>query len=154
MQSIDRTHRTPAPAGLVRAAASAVVMLTVAAGSAAVWAIRGADGDGNASTEADPAWEPFMPTPPVPDYPSTHTVLGAAAAEVLIRSFGDAVPFSATSLTLPGVTRHFRKFSEAARENGDSRVYAGIHFERAVQHGYRQGRKIGSAVSKRLRPLD
>jgi hypothetical protein len=81
-------------------------------------------------------------------------VLGAAAAEVLIRSFGDGVPFSATSLTLPGVTRHFNGFSEAARENGRSRVYAGIHFERAVEHGYRQGRGIGRAVSKALPPLD
>jgi hypothetical protein len=80
-------------------------------------------------------------------------VLGAAAAEVLIRSFGDKVRYAATSLTLPGVTRYFQGFSEAARENGRSRVYAGIHFQRAVTDGYRQGRRIGRAVSKALQPL-
>ncbi|HEX2059461.1 MAG TPA: PA-phosphatase, partial [Thermoanaerobaculia bacterium] len=47
-------------------------------------AIREAAGDGNPRTEPDPAWQPFLITPPVPDYPSTHTVLGWAAAEVLI----------------------------------------------------------------------
>ena len=43
----------------------------------------------------------------MPDYPSTHTVVGAAAAEVLIALFGDAVGFDTTSLTLPGVTRQY-----------------------------------------------
>jgi hypothetical protein len=60
---------------------------------------------------------PFF-TPPLPDYPSTHTVLGAAAAEVLIAFFGDRYAFRATSTTLPGVTRRFRGFSAAAIENG------------------------------------
>ena len=47
-------------------------------------AIREAATDGNPLTEPDPTWQPFLMTPPVPDYPSTHTVLGWAAAEVLI----------------------------------------------------------------------
>jgi membrane-associated phospholipid phosphatase len=118
-----------------------------------VTAIQQAETDGNPVTEADPAWQPFLITPPVPDYPSTHTVLGAAAAEVLIRLYGDNVGFGATSLTLPGVTRHFKGFSAAARENGLSRVYAGIHFQHAVTDGYRQGQSIGRAVAALLRPV-
>ena len=54
-------------------------------------AIREAATDGNPLTEADATWQPFLITPPVPDYPSTHTVLGWAAAEVLIELFGDKV---------------------------------------------------------------
>ena len=115
-----------------------------------VTAIRDAARDGNALTNADPSWEPFLITPPVPDYPSTHTVLGAAAAEVLIQLFGDNVRFSATSLTLPGVTRRYQRFSDAARENGLSRVYAGIHFQHAVKDGYRQGRSVGQTVAQSL----
>ena len=38
-----------------------------------------------------------------------------------------------------GITRKFWSFSEAARENGASRVFAGIHFATAVQAGYEQG---------------
>ena len=118
-----------------------------------VTAIHEAATDGNPLTEADRTWQPFLVTPPVPDYPSTHTVLGAAAAEVLIELFGDKVRYSTTSLTLPGVTRHFKGFSAAARENGLSRVYAGIHFRHAVRDGYRQGRSIGRAVAESLEPV-
>ena len=113
-------------------------------------AIRAAAADGNPRTEPDPAWQPFLVTPPVPDYPSTHTVLGWAAAEVLIELLGDRTRFVADSLTLPGVTREYRKFSDAAEENGLSRLYAGIHFRDAVTAGRRQGRSIGRAVAEAL----
>jgi hypothetical protein len=116
-------------------------------------AIRAAATDGNPLTEPDGAWQPLLITPPVPDYPSTHTVLGWAAAEVLIELLGDRVRYSTTSLTLPGVTRHFRGFSAAAQENGLSRLYAGIHFRYAVREGRRQGRSIGQAVAEALPPV-
>jgi hypothetical protein len=115
-------------------------------------AIRAADTDGNPRTEPDAAWKPFLITPPVPDYPSTHTVLGWAAAEVLIDLFGDRLRYRADSLTLPGVTRAFKGFSAAAQENGLSRLYAGIHFRYAVAEGRRQGRSVGRAVAEALAP--
>jgi hypothetical protein len=117
-------------------------------------AIRRAAEAGNPATTADPTWLPLMsPTfflPPVPDYPSTHSVLGAAAAEVLAQNFGDHTRFTVTSTSLPGVTRQFQNFSEAALENGMSRVYGGIHFLHAVQDGLRQGKGIGRSVSRLL----
>jgi hypothetical protein len=116
-------------------------------------AIHEAAADGNRLTEADPAWKPFLITPPVPDYPSTHTVLGWAAAEVLIEILGDRMKYVADSLTLPGVTRDFRGFSAAAEENGMSRLYAGIHFRLAVKDGRRQGRSVGRAVAEALAPV-
>lgn len=115
-----------------------------------ITAIHAAATDGNPLTEADPSWQPLLVTPPVPDHPSTHTVLGWAAAEVLIDLFGDRVRYDLTSLTLPGVTRRYRGFSQAAEENGMSRVYAGIHFLNAVKEGRRQGRGIGRAVAEAL----
>jgi hypothetical protein len=115
-----------------------------------VTAIHGAATDGNPLTEPDSTWQPFLTTPPVPDYPSTHTVLGWAAAEVLIGLFGDDVRYGTTSLTLPGVTRQYQGFSTAAEENGLSRLYAGIHFRHAVKDGRRQGRSVGRAVVKAL----
>lgn len=115
-----------------------------------ITAIHAAAGDGNPQTEADAGWQPALLTPPVPDYPSTHTVLGWAAAEVLEDVFGHHVRFDTTSLTLPGATRRYRSFKQAAEENGLSRIYAGIHFEHAVRDGRRQGRSIGQAVSDAL----
>lgn len=108
------------------------------------------------AANGDSEWLPDLWTPPVPDYPSTHTVLGAAAAAVLARCFGtDFVSFSMTSgAPYPGITRKFWSFSEAARENGASRVLAGIHFATAVQAGYEQGERIGAWTYERaLRPL-
>jgi hypothetical protein len=105
---------------------------------------------------SDSSWMNYLWTPPVPDYPSTHTVLGAAAAAVLERFFGtDFVNFSMTSgAPYPGITRKFWSFSEAARENGASRVLAGIHFSTAVNAGYLQGSEIGTWVFEHaLRPV-
>jgi membrane-associated phospholipid phosphatase len=121
-------------------------------------AIRKADSDGNDQTRADPSWLPLSApaffTPPVPDYPSTHTVLGAAASEVLIRNFGDRISFDVVSTTLPGITRHYNSITAAAWENGLSRVYGGIHFRHAVRDGFRQGQGIGRSVSRMLPRLD
>jgi hypothetical protein len=117
-----------------------------------VTAIRNAASDSNESMEPDTAWQPFQVTPPVPDYPSTHALVGAAAAEILIDLFGDRIRYETTSLTLPGVSRSFHGFSNAAQENGDSRIFAGIHSPHAVRDGQRQGRSIGKAVGKLLPP--
>jgi membrane-associated phospholipid phosphatase len=103
----------------------------------------------------DSEWLSYLPTPPVPDYPSTHTVEGAAAATVMARFFNtDFISFSMTSGgEYPGITRKFWSFSEAARENGASRILCGIHFSTAVNAGYVQGERIGEwAYENALRP--
>jgi hypothetical protein len=41
-------------------------------------------------------------------------------------------------------------FTEAAVENGLSRVYCGIHFVNAVMDGYRLGQSIGRSVARKL----
>ncbi|MCK6691515.1 MAG: vanadium-dependent haloperoxidase, partial [Thermoanaerobaculia bacterium] len=119
-------------------------------------AIRAADIDGNANTEADPEWEPAEPTPPVQDYPSTHSALGNAAATVLGGLLGDQVTFTMTSGTsaLPGETRTFSRFSQAADENAESRVLAGIHFRFSCEKGQELGNQIGKfTLDNHLKPL-
>ena len=76
-------------------------------------------------------------------------------SEVLVRFFGtDVVSFSTTSTTEPGVTRSFTSFSQAAQENGNSRVYIGFHFRHAVTVGIKLGRKVGKvAFNHFLRPV-
>jgi hypothetical protein len=130
-----------------------------------VTAIQLADTDGNPDTTADPAWEPLLPTPPIPDYDSGHSVEGGAAAQVLKRFFkDDDVSFTACSLTLPApeercggtseVRRSFTSFTQAAEENGVSRIYNGFHFRNAVNKGIKHGRKIADrAVSHFLKPV-
>jgi hypothetical protein len=120
-----------------------------------ITAIRAGATDSNPATVADPAWATFLVTPAAPDYPSTHSVLGAAAAETLASFFGaDTISFTTTSgAPFPGITRSYTSFSQAARENADSRVYAGIHFRSACRDGLIQGTRGGRyVVEHALRP--
>jgi Vanadium chloroperoxidase N-terminal domain/PAP2 superfamily len=114
-----------------------------------VTAIRAGDADGNDATAVDANWETYLNTPPLPDYPSTHSVAGGAASVVLARFFGsDQVSFTMTSgPPFAGITRSFTSFSQAAQENADSRVYAGIHFRTACQDGIKLGEAIGRRAS-------
>jgi hypothetical protein len=129
-----------------------------------VTAIRGADTDGNVNTSADPTWTPLVTTPPIPDYDSAHAVQGGAGARVLKRFFGtDRFAFATCSLTLPAgqtctdaspVMRRYASFSQAANENGVSRILVGFHFRKAVDEGIERGRRIGDrAVDRFLLPL-
>lgn len=118
-----------------------------------VTAIRLADDDNNSQTASDPSWTPYLLTPPVQDHPSTHSVLGAAAAAVLAHAFGtDKVRFTmASSSALPEAPqRSFSSFSSAAWENGDSRVRAGLHFRFAVDAGLYLGNRIGNYTARTL----
>lgn len=113
-------------------------------------AIRNAETDGNNATGPNKNWEPMLPTPPVQDYPSTHSALGNAAATVLANIFGDKTAFSMTSTTADPLTqtRSFKSFSEAAHENADSRVMAGLHFRFSCEAGLSLGSDIGNWITK------
>lgn len=117
-------------------------------------AIWNADKDGNPLTEADPDWRPCVPTPPFPEYVSGHSTFSAAAATVLTEWFGADYSFDNSSLSLPGVTRHFDGFHQAAEEAGQSRIYGGVHFQFANQNGLDSGRKVGAATLERFAQTD
>jgi len=113
-----------------------------------ITAIRLGDTDGNPNTKGDPSWNVLAPpTPPVPDYTSNHSADAGAAAEVLRNYFNtDNISFSAISVRLPGVSRDFTSFTQAAEETAASRVYVGYHFRQATLVGLAQGRKVGQYV--------
>jgi hypothetical protein len=94
------------------------------------------------------AWRPLLATPNFPTYISGHSTFSAAAAAVLTRLFGDNVPFTATSDSLPGVTRSYSSFFAAAEEAGQSRIYAGIHFQFDNTAGRNAGTALGNYVSQ------
>ena len=103
----------------------------------------------------DPAWVPFLQTPPFPEYTSGHSTITRSAATVLTALFGDNFAFQDTSdLRYIGMQRHFDSFVQAADEASISRVYGGIHFRFSVDAGADAGRKIGELlVEKVLNPV-
>jgi hypothetical protein len=114
-----------------------------------VTAIRQGDTDSNPATTPDPSWMSLRPTP--------HSLLGAAAAEILRRFTGTSrFPFcmvSATS-TPSGTQRCWETFTQAELENAESRVLVGFHFRSAIETGVKVGRKVGRfALRHSLLPL-
>ncbi len=99
----------------------------------------------------DPNWQPYLQTPPFPEYPSGHSVISASAAVVLTQLFGENFNFTDSSeLQYQGVVRSFPSFYAAANEAGISRFYGGIHFMNAINKGSGQGKEVGRIVLQKL----
>ena len=97
-------------------------------------------------------WQPYIQTPPFPEYTSGHAVISAAAAEVMNHYFGDNVPFTDSSELEFGVAnRSFTSVREAAKEAAISRVYGGIHFKHSCDIGHEEGVKVGTFVLQHLK---
>ena len=100
-------------------------------------------------------WTPLLQTPPFPEYTSGHSVVSAAAAEVLSYFFGDKFRFTDTSEEYFGLPpRTFNSFREAADEAALSRLYGGIHFRDAIEDGQKQGTSIGNFVISKVKRVN
>jgi hypothetical protein len=126
-------------------------------------------GDGNADTRGDPGWTPLGApasnlvapnfTPPFPAYPSGHAAFGSALFETLRKVYGsDQIAFTFVSDEYNGVTRDnsgavrprlprgFATLSQAEEENGQSRIYLGIHWAFDKTAGVSVGRGVASYI--------
>lgn len=103
----------------------------------------------------DPTWTSFVENPGFPEYPSGHSVVSGAAAEVLGTMFGVVAFTDRSSRRLGFDDRSYTSIEAAAYEAAISRLYGGIHFRAAVERGLRQGQCVGQNVLKfvRLRPI-
>jgi len=100
----------------------------------------------------DSTWEPLIPTPPFPEYPSAHSTQSMAAATVLGSLIGDSVAFDdSTGLSIGNPVRHFTSFRAASEEAGISRIYGGIHFPYGNIGGRVLGKCVGEKVNERAR---
>ncbi|MDT0630261.1 vanadium-dependent haloperoxidase [Rubrivirga litoralis] len=99
----------------------------------------------------DEAWAPLLQTPPFPEYSSGHSVVSAAAAEALTALYGEPFAFDDTTEVAYGLpVRRFASFRAAAEEAAISRLYGGIHYRMAAEHGVEQGRGVGRLHVDRL----
>ncbi|MFC5481342.1 vanadium-dependent haloperoxidase [Massilia suwonensis] len=144
-----------------------------------VTAIREADpgtgptglGDGNPATRADPGWTPLGApasnligpdfTPPFPAYVSGHAGLGGATFHMLRRLYGDRQAFTFVSDEYNGITRDndgsvrprlprsFASLTQAEAENGQSRIYLGVHWEFDKTMGLTLSHQIVDTIFKR-----
>lgn len=126
-------------------------------------------GDGNPLTQGDTTWTPLGAgmnkvgsnnfTPAFPAYTSGHATFGAATFRILERFYGtDEIPFTFVSDELNGITvdangrvrpyapRRFARLSDAARENAQSRIYLGVHWQFDATAGITQGNSVADYV--------
>jgi hypothetical protein len=126
-------------------------------------------GDNNAATTCDPTFTPLGApasnlagpnfTPPFPAYPSGHAGFGGALFETLRKFYGtDNIAFTFVSDEFNGTTkdnkgnirpllpRSFTNLSQPEEENGQSRIYLGIHWSYDKTEGIAQGRKVADWV--------
>jgi membrane-associated phospholipid phosphatase len=109
-----------------------------------------ADDDQNPSIVPQPGWTPLLVTPPFPEYPSLHSSQSAAAAAVIAAFFGANTPFSVTSEAMSSVTRSFPGTAAALEEIADARVFGGIHYRTACQHGQALGATVAAFVLEHI----
>jgi len=126
-------------------------------------------GDENPQTICDPTFTPLGApasnltgpnfTPPFPSYPSGHAGIGGALFQTLRRFYGtDRIAFTFVSDEFNGTTRDrngntrpyqprtFSNLSQAEEENGQSRIYLGIHWSFDKTEGIAQGRRVADYV--------
>ena len=101
----------------------------------------------------DKNWQPYIQTPPFPEFTSGHGVISNAAAAVLTALFGNNYEFTdATEIPFGNETRHFKSFYEASTEVSWSRVYGGIHYPATARISIAQGKQVGKHVLQTLYP--
>jgi len=99
----------------------------------------------------DHRWQPYLQTPPFPEYTSGHSVISTAAAEVLTYLFGERIDYVDNAEELFDIApRTFHSFREAAAEAAISRLYGGIHYRDAVVNGQTEGRALAECILGRL----
>jgi hypothetical protein len=122
-----------------------------------ITAVREGDNDGNSRTAGDPDWKPLINTPNYPDYTSgANNVTGAATTMLRLFFKTDKMDFSLTSNYPLAVqkTRSYHRFSHAADDVVDVRIWQGIHFRFADTAARRQGSLVAKWAFKHfLRPL-
>ncbi|MGI4885727.1 MAG: vanadium-dependent haloperoxidase [Janthinobacterium lividum] len=99
----------------------------------------------------DVKWQPFLQTPPFPEYTSGHAVVSNASAEVLTYLLGDKIPYvDDTEIPFGSGERPFTSFRQAAAEASISRFYGGIHYLDSATNGNVQGQKLGRCIIAKI----
>jgi len=97
-------------------------------------------------------WSPLLAVPAHPEFPSAHSQMAGAVAEVLTSIFGDNYHFTLHTYDYQGMApRSYNSFNEMAVDVGKARVYAGIHYTYSCVEGRKQGERVAINVLNKLK---
>jgi len=119
-----------------------------------VTAIRFGDTDGNPETEPDPAWTPFIVTPSHPEYPAAHSTVGASVLGFYTVWF-ETDHFPLEFRGNGGAVRNYTSVKEIHAEEGNARVWGGMHWRNSTKVGTAVGSRVGKYTATHLlKPLE
>jgi membrane-associated phospholipid phosphatase len=124
----DRLDQNPPRAARVYALIAASLFDSFIAsqdGKFAYWYIR--------PHQLDPGIVPLFPVPPFPSYPSNHSTFSATRAEILAYLFPTRAVFARA----------------LGKEAGDSRIWAGIHYQMDNLSGVELGMSVAQVFIAR-----
>jgi hypothetical protein len=122
-----------------------------------VTAIQLGDTDGNAKTDPDVNWHPYINTPPYPEYTSGANNVSGSTTKILELFFQtNDFTFELKSNNPQAVppSRTYTRFTDLADDVLEVRILQGIHFRTADVLGRKQGRHVAKYVFKHaLKPV-
>ena len=119
-----------------------------------VTAIRAGDTDGNPETEQEADWTPFIVTPSHPEYPAAHTTVGASVLGFYTVWLGTD-QFDLEFKGQNGQVRKYTSVKQVQDEEGNARVWGGMHWRNSTVVGSAVGSKVGKYTATHLlKPLD
>jgi hypothetical protein len=110
-------------------------------------AIQNADKDNNPATTADPSWQPLLPLPGHPEYPSQHGCFTAAFTDTLAAALHTqhidvVMPGGQNGSSVLTTTQHFNTVQDAQNQVVNARVWLGFHFRNSVIRGEELGNNV------------
>ncbi len=112
-------------------------------------AIPAGDTDGNSDTQPDLVWTPFIVTPSHPEYPAAHTTVGASVLGFYTVWFGTD-QFSLEFKGNGGVIRNYASVTQILAEEGNARVWGGMHWRNSTEVGTKVGSRVGKYTATHL----
>jgi hypothetical protein len=107
--------------------------------------------DGNPATVEQAGWRPLLTTPNHPEYPSAHSTLTSAMAEVFRTFLGTShIDLDIHGFDPAGPTgnlnavRHFDMPNDLRQEVMNARIWAGLHYHFSCVAGVVLGRQVAN----------
>ncbi|HEX5653362.1 MAG TPA: vanadium-dependent haloperoxidase [Chitinophagaceae bacterium] len=99
-------------------------------------------------------WQPFIVTPPHPEYTAGFAAMAGAITQSLTEVYGEHYSMTDHTYDYLGMNpRTFTSFTAMAEEAGMSKFLGGIHYKISIDMGLWQGREVARNIARQLTGL-
>jgi hypothetical protein len=96
-------------------------------------------------------WTPLRQTPCHPEFYAAHGTLTPAGISAIQNYLGhDTVDVMTTSISLPGVTRHYTSLNQIIEDVNDARIYTGFHYRSTLVRSNTLGFAVADWVNENM----